>query len=515
MGGVSNTSEAIAPPSSAATAHREGVARNAFWLVVGQAITTALAIVLSAALGRRLGAADFGVYYLITSIATFVFVFVDWGPPQVVRDVARSPADAGRWLGATVIWRTATPFLAGAFAIGIAWALGYPARTLALGAVLIAAMTPLGLARAHGLVFRAVERMDDDATVTVSAKILTVAVALPSLALGGGLGSVIAAQGAAAVVALVIGAAIYRRRRLPRLTVDLATVRALFWGGLPILTMSLAAYGQTYVDSLVLARLASPRSVGWYAAARNFIGTLIAPATILATASYPRLSRLAADPEAFRVEVRAALRPILVLGMLAGVGTWLFADLAIGLVFGRAHFSPAIAILRLSAPVIFLYFVDVLLGMAIMAAGRERRFSAVKVAAVVIGTVLDILLVPWCEARFGNGGLGVELAEIAAETVMGAAALAIIPHGTVNRHVLGDVARTLAAGAGALLAGEGLSSLHPAIGLPLAVGVYAALVYALGLVSRDDLALIVATVRRRRGGARTAAAPPGERGGSA
>ena len=37
------------------------IARNAFSLVIGQATTTALALVLSATLGRSLGANDFGV----------------------------------------------------------------------------------------------------------------------------------------------------------------------------------------------------------------------------------------------------------------------------------------------------------------------------------------------------------------------------------------------------------------------------------------------------------------------
>jgi len=47
-------------------------------LVLGQVTTTALAVVFSAALGRSLGARDFGLYFLITSFATFAYVIVDW-----------------------------------------------------------------------------------------------------------------------------------------------------------------------------------------------------------------------------------------------------------------------------------------------------------------------------------------------------------------------------------------------------------------------------------------------------
>jgi O-antigen/teichoic acid export membrane protein len=67
-------SEHESPGSAHAT-----IARNAFFLVLGQVATTALAIVFSAALGRALGARDFGVYFLITSFAAFAYVVVDWG----------------------------------------------------------------------------------------------------------------------------------------------------------------------------------------------------------------------------------------------------------------------------------------------------------------------------------------------------------------------------------------------------------------------------------------------------
>jgi O-antigen/teichoic acid export membrane protein len=479
--------------------HRHAVARNALWLVLGQAVSTTLAIVLSAALGRSLGAADFGVYYLVTSITTLAFVFVEWGPSQVVRDVAREPAAAGRLLGTTLAWRAGAAVVAGIAATAVAWLLGYDSRTLGLGAVVMAATLPLALAQAHGLVFRAVERMDDDAAVTVTGKVLIVALTLPALALGGGLLSVLLAQGGAALVALGVAFAIYRRRRLPALATDLATLRTLFWGGLPLLTLSLAIYGQNYFDAVILSKLGSARAVGWYAAARNFTGTLIVPATILASASYPRLSRMAQDPTAFSAEVRAALRPVLGLGALAAAGTWLFADLAVSLVYGRAGFAPAIDVLRLSSPVIFLFFIDVLLGMSIIAAGRERAFSIAKVVSVGVAVAADLLLVPWCEVRFGNGGLGVVLASLVSEVVMCGAALLIAPLGTVNRGLLLDMGRAILAGAGAVLIGLLLSPLHDLVRLPVAVGGFVALAFALGLARRGDLGLLRSLLRRERG----------------
>ncbi|HKC13434.1 MAG TPA: oligosaccharide flippase family protein, partial [Vicinamibacteria bacterium] len=83
-----------------------GIARNAFYLVVGQATTTALAIVLSAALGRSLGPGDFGIYYLITTMSAFAYVFAEWGQPYfVIRQVAREPQRSGDLLGTALVLR--------------------------------------------------------------------------------------------------------------------------------------------------------------------------------------------------------------------------------------------------------------------------------------------------------------------------------------------------------------------------------------------------------------------------
>jgi hypothetical protein len=52
------------------------VARNAFYLMLGQVMTTALVILFSSALGRMLGASDFGLYFLIVSFSSFAYVLV-------------------------------------------------------------------------------------------------------------------------------------------------------------------------------------------------------------------------------------------------------------------------------------------------------------------------------------------------------------------------------------------------------------------------------------------------------
>src|SRR5262249_18800086 len=86
-----STVPGVHPPPSSVT--RPGsLARNALYLVLGQVGTMLLGVLFNAALGRTLGAGDFGLYFLISSFAAFALVLVDWGQQLFgLREVARAP----------------------------------------------------------------------------------------------------------------------------------------------------------------------------------------------------------------------------------------------------------------------------------------------------------------------------------------------------------------------------------------------------------------------------------------
>src|SRR5262249_19290884 len=156
--------------------------------LLGQVATTALSIVLNAVLARSLGAADFGLLYLVTSMANFAYVVVDWGQGSyLIREVARRPERAGDLLGTSLLLRLAGAGLVILPTLLVAWVLGYDARTRELALVMLAATLPFVLVQRYSVVFRGRERMDYEAVVTVLAKALTLALTMAALAAGGGL----------------------------------------------------------------------------------------------------------------------------------------------------------------------------------------------------------------------------------------------------------------------------------------------------------------------------------------
>jgi O-antigen/teichoic acid export membrane protein len=474
------------------------IARNAFYLVVGQAATTVLAIVLSAALGRSLGATEFGIYYLITTMSTFAYVFVEWGQPLfVIRQAAREPLRSGQLLGTALALRALFALLVTIPAGLVAWALGYGPRTTGLAVFLILASLPLFLAQGYGMVFRARDRMGRDAAVSVSNKAITLGIALPALALGAGIPGVIVAQAVAGFAALGLAVRLHERLGTPPLQVSSRAARELLAAGAPILAMTAATSAQPYLDAIILSKLAPASVVGWFGAARNILGTLLAPAAILGAAAYPALARASADMAALRHEVRSALRPLLWLGALAGTGTYLFAKTAIGLIYGARGFGPAATILEVFAPGLFLLFIDILFGNIIYASGRGTGFAAAKVVSVVVGTALDFVLIRWFQERYGNGGIGVVVAFALSEFVVFAGAIMVLRRGTLDPVMALDVARALGAAGSTVLLFRLLPPVPPWIGIPLCIVAFAAASLALGLMGRRDLAVLRTLLRRR------------------
>src|SRR5262249_24159288 len=302
-------------------------------LGLGQVATTVITIVLTAAIARTLGAADFGLLYLLTSVATFAYVFVDWGHGLYVpREAARQPERVGDLLGSVLALRAATALIMCLVTMPVIWLIGYDLRTRELMAITIVAFLPMYLGLSYGWVFRGRERMDYEAIIIVVLKFSGLILSLICLALGGKVLALILVPIASGSITFIVAHSLYKRLGLPPLTVTFATAHELMRDGAPILAMLLGIAVQPYIDANMLYKLAPPGVLGWYAAASSVTGTLVAPATIFVAGIYPRLSRAAADRDQFNRALRMAFRPLLLVALLGALGTFLFAVPAVGLI---------------------------------------------------------------------------------------------------------------------------------------------------------------------------------------
>jgi O-antigen/teichoic acid export membrane protein len=467
-------------------------------LGVGQVTTTVLTMVLGAAIARTLGASDFGLLYLVTTFTTFAYVFVGWGHgTYVTREVAIRPERTGEIHGSVLAVCTGVAALMCIVAVGLTWLFGYDAHTRVLTALLMIAWIPQFLGLTYTWIFRGSERMEYDALLQVVLKFSTVALAFVALALGARVGGLILVYAVAGTITLLVAIALYRRLGFPRLRATRATARELMVNGAPLMAMSLAIAVQPYIDANLLYWQVPQQVLGWYGAAWAVAGTLVAPAGIIGNAMYPRLSRAAADRADFSRALRTAFRPLLMTAVLGGVGTYLFADFAIGLIYGAENFRPAAATLKAFAPAVVLIYLGMVLGYAILATGKAVQLAKVKIVAVIVTTALEYVFIAWFQARFQNGGIGVVLSLAGGEVVMVAWAAVMLRH-VLDVGVIVDLLRAVAAGALTIV----LMQLMPAIPAPLAillcVVMFAGMLAVTGLITRAEADAVLSRIGGRQ-----------------
>ena len=478
--------------------------RNVTWLVAAQVLAAPVGVAVNAVLGRTLGAADYGLIYLATTACGLGLHLVEWGqatalPGLVARDRPRS----GVYLGSALLWRTAAGALVFGGLAACAPLLG-PEPGLRLAVTLVGAAVGLGaLARACHEVVRGLERAELAALATAGQPLLTAAVVVPVVLAGGGLAGALAAQVAVAALGLLVLLLALRPMGVSALRVEGAALREVARAGTPFLALGLAVAAQSYVDAFLLARLATPEAVGWHAAAMKLVGALTFPVSSLISALYPTLSRLhAEDAAAYRSTAAAALRTAAILSVPLALGCALYPEVGVA-IFG-ARFEPALVNLRFLAPFVLVLYFTMTLGCAISAAGWARPWAILQVGSACVAGALDLVLIPWFQARTGNGGLGVAASMVLCECLILAGAIWLGPRGLLDCPLLRTGLRAAAAGLAMALAAWLLGGLHPFVGAPLAVAVYAGALLALS--GREEASRLLAPVLRRL--RRTPAAAP-------
>jgi len=491
--------EAESPPAEVQRSTNQLVFRNTLLLVGAKVLALPISVISTAIVARYLGPTTYSNIYLATTFVGFATLFVAFGQTGALPAlVAVERPRAGEFLGTALVWRIASGVVVYAgLALGC-WVLGYGAVFQQALALVFAATLITFLAGAGLETIRGFERTDVDALVNVGTPLLTAAITIPAVLLGGRLLSVL---GITVLVAVVAVAGVFKMLGpvgVGPLRFTTPTLKTLLHKGYPFLFFSAAIALQPVVDAAFLSRLAPNEVVGWHAAAEKLIGLVVFPASALITALYPVLCRLyAEDPKAFSETTRSTLQTCLLLTVPVALSLGLFAEVGV-MVFGEAGYAPVVDNLRVFAVYMFLVYISMPLGSAVLAAGKTRAWSLVQASCVIISVILDPLLIPWFQSRLGNGGLGLCSSRVASEVFMVSAGIWLLPPGVLRVGMLKQVAAAIAAGLAMSLVAWALRAFGPFVAAPPALAAYAVVLWLTGGLDQGQRQFLKSIASRRR-----------------
>jgi len=494
--------ESAAQPE-AASSTRSLIVRNTLYLTVAEVLAMPLSIANTALHARFLGAVSFGLMYSAGALCAMGFLAVDWGQAGALSaQVARDRSRAGVLLGTSILWRLSAGLAVyGVLALG-AHIMGYDSAFQTAFALMYLGFALSSLVSACQDTVRGFERTDIAALARVANPIVTMIVTTPVLILNGRLGPVLVANALATFIILVLVS-----RKLPgvgigRLSLRSDALKHLLIGGTPFVALGVTLVLQPQIDAYFLARLAPAEVMGWYAGSRKLIGVLLFPCTALIGALYPTMARLhGSDPSGFARTANDALRAVSLLAVPVALGCFCFPQLGTEFL-GQQSFAPADANLRLLSLFLFLVYLSMPIGVCVIAGAKQRSWAIVQGICVVTSLVLDPLLVPWTQARFGNGGLGVCGASVVSEVAVVTCGLWMLPRGSVDLKVFRSLFLSALSGlamASVAWLGRGLSPFAVA---PAAVVAYVVALRLTGAVDKTQVAALQAFVSRKFGALR-------------
>jgi O-antigen/teichoic acid export membrane protein len=437
----------------------ESITRGALALLSTQPVTWAGSLLTTIVAPRLLGADALGQFTVAITIATIAGIATNLGISEwLVRRIAQHPATLRQDLGVALEVQMVVAVL-GALAIALAAPLGaFPVADQALLYFALLGMLILPVQTVLLSSFRGREMHGHYAWFNAAGMVLGQVAGVLALFAGAGVVVYTAIIGISMIVVTGIGWKLSGLRPIfPPVTRALfAQFREFIQGGFPFWTSTLTLTITTGIDRVLLGAFVPAAEVGWYAAAYRVFSIPVFVPTLIITPLFPALSRSVNQPDTIRRTITKTMRIVLLMMVPLSAGTIVVAPAIPALLGWPSDFtnaSPLIAILSAQLP---LVAVDMVLGVVLMAIGRQGPWVIVGIIAGVLKIGLDYAAIPLFENLAGNGGVGASIVTLVIEVVMFLGAVVLLPKHLLDPRIAWDAARILIAGMATYFIGAAL-----------------------------------------------------------
>ncbi len=383
------------------------VAKNTAYLVaafVGQKLLSFVYFTLAV---RAVGVSGAGKYIAATAFTTIFSVFIDLGLSNVlVRETAKFPEKAGKLLSNVLGIKTVLATVTVIVATVVARLLGYPDETLLMIAIACAVMVLDSIHLIFYAVIRGYQDLRFEAIGVVTGQFVTI--------LSGSLFIFILHLGLPfLIVALLMGStwnviwsswAVTRRFPLKiRLAYDPTIIAFLASVAFPFALAGIFSRVYSYIDSVMLSRLATDAELGVYGVAYKLTFAFQFLPMSFAAAVYPAMADYYVnDRKKLGSVFVASLKYLLMVVVPLTCGIAVLARPIIAVIYGHAFIGAVLPlqILIFSLIFAFLYWPC---GSLLNACDRQVQNTTILGITMVVNILLNSVLIP----RFGAIGAAI------------------------------------------------------------------------------------------------------------
>lgn len=467
---------------------RNGVVRNISYLFGGQLTTWTLSVAWTFIVPRQIGPTGMGQLVTVLSGIGILTIVVSLGTKLLlVTEIARAPWSAGNLVAAATLARLVL-FIPSAGLMALYLSFAHFSHYQVVLLTIATATLPLFLVSdAISSAFQGLERMQYLAYLDITYKAVTMVGGIILVLLGFRvLGLVLLGTLASA---LVLTISIFWANSHFDLTwrVRPTEIRRMIVKSLPFWATTMINTFYLWIDSILLALLASANEVGWYGVPTRLFGALLFIPVIISTATLARLTATFVDGrDSFTRTLTPIVETTMMISLPLAAGTIAVAVPAVRFLYGPAYSAsgPVLIILALSIPPTYL---NIVVNQSLVASNRQVVWTKVMAVGAAVNVLLNLIAIPTARDALHNAALGAAWSLLTTEVIMAATGLYLVRH-SVNPRALRRIARAAVA---ALIMGVVAYAGAP-LGLLVQIGVgivvFVGLAVALRLLSPHELA---------------------------
>lgn len=467
------------------------ILKNMAALLMGQATTTVLSLLVAVYVPRRIGPAAQGELDVATILTGLLFTFLATGMGTVlIRDIAREQRKAADMLGAALVIRMLMAVPAVVLLGIISWVIGYSPETRVIITIGSVGMVISMLTAPFQNAFQAVERMKYTSLSGVISEFIVVITSILIVSVEGSVVWLSVVNTVALVIVLFLNIRWWRSMGAVHLHFNPKLMRYLLVGGLPFWVSSLFLNIYLYIDAFMLSTMTNVTVVGWYSVPQKLFSFLLVIPTIIGTAMFPALVRTYKHAPREMVKMaRHSFNLINCISLPIAVGGVLLSKQIILTLYGLA-FGESIAIMTVVSVMVVPMYLNIQVYQLLVVVGRQTIWTKVMAAACVLNPLMNLVLISYYQQHHGNGAFGAAWAMLLTEGLMAVVGIVLLPRGILSwSNVVSFVKSASAAGLMALAIWYTRSYF---VAIPIAVGggVYVGASLLLGVLPRDELEML-------------------------
>lgn len=380
----------------------ESIVKNTFILTAGRVGARILGVIFVAILARAVGPGGVGTYEYAISVITLFLIMPNFGfETLLVRDAAKSDEGRNEFISNILGIKLLLVMAASSLVIIFSAFGGYDNQKLEVFLLVLISGIISSFLSTFCAVFRANEKMEAEAILTILNNVLRVFFGVMAIQIGFKLNGILCGLVVGDSISFLCGLYIIKRYFTNvRLRIGLGLMKSILRSAVPFGVLGLIDVAFFNSATLMIAWLQGEEAVGWYSAATKILLMFLLIPSMFMNAVFPVLSRLyGSSVELVRQTYCKSFCYMLMIALPIGFGGFLISDKIILLIYG-GQFQNSILIFKVMVWATLFTFVGFVNGATLNATGQERLFSVLQ-GFIAVG---NIILTYFCIMNFGYIG---------------------------------------------------------------------------------------------------------------